>query len=142
MMSAASAAVRISKPRILSSSAVISRMSRLSSTTRIFGRSVGMSGPLRGERETEGRAAADRARGPDAAAVALHDAVHHRETDARPLELGVVVQPLERAEEPTRLGRFEPRAVVADEEDGVGRPLFFPTELDAGALRLPGELPC
>ena len=56
--------------------------------------------------------------GPDAAAVALDDAVDGGQTDAGPLELGRLVQALERREEAVGVLHVEAGAVVAHVERG------------------------
>ena len=67
------------------------------------------------EREVERRALADGTFGPDAAAVAMDDPLHRRQADPGALELGLVVQPLERSEQLVGVRHVESRAVVADE---------------------------
>ena len=76
-------------------------------------------GSARRKLEVERRAAAELALGPDTAAVALDDPVHGRQTDAGPLELGLLVQALERGEQPVRVLHVEAGAVVAHEEHGA-----------------------
>jgi len=57
--------------------------------------------------------------GPDASAVAVHDPLHRRKADARALELGRRVEPLEWREQAMRLFHVETRAVVSDAERGA-----------------------
>lgn len=60
---------------------------------------------------------------PDAAAVALQDALHRGQPDARAGELRFGMEPLEGREQFVRISHVKSRAVVADEEDrnGIGR---------------------
>src|SRR5262249_58856693 len=59
--------------------------------------------------------------GPDAPAVALHDARDDGEADARPLELVGRVQALERAEQLARVAAVEADPVVRDGVDADAR---------------------
>ena len=79
--------------------------------------------PAAGEREVEASRPRRRALGPDAPAVAVHDALHRREADAGARELGGRVQPLEGREQLVGVGHVEAGAVVAHEEGAraVGR---------------------
>src|SRR5258706_8028996 len=60
------------------------------------------------KREEEGSALVHGAFRPDAPAVALDDALHGREADARALEVAAGMKPLERLEESLRLRGVEP----------------------------------
>src|SRR5712672_3333515 len=71
--------------------------------------------------EGERRALARFRLGPDAAAMALDDAVDDREADAGALELLGAVQPLKGAEELGGVAHVEPRAVVAHGIDPLPR---------------------
>ncbi len=70
-------------------------------------------------REEEGGARVDRALRPDAAAVAVHDALHRGEADSGAFEVARRMQPLEHAEQFRRIGHIEAGAIVADGVDGL-----------------------
>src|SRR5919109_1807983 len=131
-----------------------STSSGLSSTSRI---STGPSGTAAGsppsllaptgvasfahsEREGEGRAAVDGRLCPHAPAVAVHDALHDRQPDARPLVVLGAVQPLEDAEELVRVARVEAHPVVADEVDRLRAFVYARSYFDNRRLALPGVL--
>src|SRR3990170_8578457 len=95
---------------------------------------------VRCESEEERGALALRRVPPDAPAMAVDDALHGRQADARPRELLLRMQPLESTEQLVRVRHIEAYPVVANE---VGRALAVPQapDLDARMLRLGGELP-
>src|SRR5207249_325416 len=71
------------------------------------------------QREVEGRSLSHFALRPDAAAVAMYDALHGREADPRPLEVLGGVQALKGREELAGVRGVEPHAVVPHEERGL-----------------------
>src|SRR5579863_859262 len=89
--------------------------------------------------EVEGRAFAQAAVRPDPPAVAGHDPVHDRKSDARALELLHGMQPLEDAEELRRIAHVEAHAVVAYVVD-VLRALVQRPDLDPGGIAPGREL--
>ena len=72
--------------------------------------------------------------------MSLDDAADVGEADARPLELGDQVQPLEDAEELAGVLHFEAHAVVAYEDDGLGLVARRAADLDGGLRPRAGEL--
>src|SRR5262245_56745594 len=103
---------------------------------------LGCSGALfhRLECEVERRALVLSSLGPDAPPVSTDDPLDRRQTDAGALELLGRVQALERGEQLVRIAHVEPRAVVAHEVRGLAVD-DRPTELDARAVAVAGELP-
>src|SRR6266516_2675332 len=99
-------------------------------------------GLLRGERkrEEEDGALADLRFGPDAPAVAVHDALHGREPDAGAGIFGCGMKALKRAEKLVGIGHVEARSVVADKK-GRAPAILQGADFDAGLGRLRGELP-
>src|SRR5262245_17040999 len=77
---------------------------------------------------------------PDAATMPAYDPLHRGETDARSLELGRRVQPLEDPEELRRKGHVEASAVVAHEVHRLPV-LLRGAELDAALGLVARELP-
>src|SRR4051812_32138266 len=94
---------------------VSSASSGLSSTSNISICSNSSIAGAPGQGEVERGAGAGLTFGPHAAAVAGDDAVHERESYAGAGKIGLVVQPLEHAEELRRVTRIEACAVVAHE---------------------------
>jgi hypothetical protein len=85
--------------------------------------------------EVKSRTASDFAFSPDAAAMAMDDALHVGEANASTLELTGRVQPLEDGEQFARVVHVEAGSIVADETDlvAVSREL---ADLDAGLFLL------
>src|SRR5207247_7158039 len=98
-------------------------------------------GLLRGERkrEEEDCAPADLRFGPDAPAVAVHDALHGREPDAGAGIFGCGMQALKRAEKLVGIGHVEARSVVADKK-GRSAEILQRADFDAVLWRIRGEL--
>src|SRR5687768_3851013 len=115
---------------------VISASCGLSSTSRISICST-IGAPRQGEMEAG--ALAGTALGPDAAAVAGHDALHDGEPDAGARELVGAVQPLEYAEELSDVAHVEADAVVAHPVDAFRR-LLAPADLDVRSRALAAVL--
>src|SRR6266478_4630077 len=92
------------------------------------------------EREVKCRPPSDRAFRPNAAAMAMDDALYRCQTDARAFELGRLMQPLERAEQLGGVGHIESGSVVADKVDGIAL-LAYRAEFNMRFLQLAGKLP-
>ena len=67
--------------------------------------------------------------GPDAAAVAVHDALDRGQADARARKLRGFVQALKGPEQLVRIGQVKTRAVIPDKENGLSF-LVYPAELN------------
>src|ERR1700733_8032956 len=89
--------------------------------------------------EVEGRAFAQAAVRPDPPAVAGHDPVHDRKSDAGALELLHGMQPLEEAEELRRIAHVEAHAVIAYVVDAL-RALLQRPDFDPGGIAPGREL--
>ena len=72
--------------------------------------------------------------------MAVDDPAHRRQADAGPLELGIVMQPLETAKELVVVLHIEARTVVLHEVHSLVADAHLP-ELDAGMGAVAGELP-
>ena len=83
----------------------------------------------------------DRALGPDAAAVPIHDLAHAGQADASAGEFAGGMQALEGREELVHVGRVEADAVVADIAGDLAVCDRSHPELDPGVVGAAGELP-
>src|SRR5205814_9086977 len=90
--------------------------------------------------EEEGRSMSGLGVHPDLAVVPAEDALHDREADARAGKLALVVQALEGAEQPVRVGHVEAHSVVGDKAVLLAVVLDH-AHPDDGVLGLAGELP-
>src|SRR5713226_9326001 len=99
-------------------------------------------GPLRPElkRKKEHRPLAHLGLGPDAPAVAVHDALNGREPDPGSGVVGRGVQALKRAEKLVGIGHVEARPVIADKESRASA-ILQGADFDVRLLRLRRELP-
>lgn len=97
------------------------------------------SGP---EREVESRSRIDGCFGPDAAAVAMNDALHGREADARAGKFCLAMQTLEWAEQLAGIAHVESGAVITDEIACAAPTVYLGgAELDTWGCSLGGEFP-
>src|SRR6266851_4928171 len=128
---------------LLSARSVRATSSGLSSTSRIFpgftrASRPAASGPSQGE--VERCPLVHGAFRPDSAAVPIDDAPDGGEADARTLEVGGGMQPLEHAEQLVRVFHVEASAVVPDHE-GPAPVCVGGSELDSWSRLLRGVLP-
>src|ERR1039457_3064589 len=96
---------------------------------------------LAGQGEVEGRTVVNRTLGPGAATVALHDALHAGEANARAGEIALRMQPLEWLEQLVRVGGVEAGAVVAHVAADTGALDRDRPELDQRFTPAGGEFP-
>src|SRR5581483_8375605 len=128
----------------LSASSVSCSSSGLSSTRRISAISISSSGLFMSvsfEREVECGSFADLRFSPDAASVAVNDALDEGEPDSGSLVLGLAVQSLKHAEELVRVPHVESDSVVPHVVNGLAV-LLVRAHLDASSLASSAELDC
>src|SRR5438874_8947792 len=75
--------------------------------------------------EEEGRAAARRSLGPDASAVAAHNASYRCQTQTDAFKLLRAMQPLKQAKKLVGIFHVEADAVIANKKNSIGLPADF-----------------
>src|SRR5262249_904598 len=113
--------------------------SGLSSTNRMSLSCMGRF-PHRSQREVKGRALLDSGFRPDLTAMAVNDALHGGQPDARAREILLAVQALKGPEQFRAVGHLEADAVIADEISQLTVSFTYP-EFDARLRMLAGKFP-